>query len=86
MSEAATENAPLDEAAVDDEKSRKDNVQVCVRCRPLSETEIAANYRNVITVDPIGGTVSVASPAGVSEPPKVSSSIVTKVQFSMEHC
>ncbi|XP_022711381.1 kinesin-like protein KIF3A isoform X1 [Varroa jacobsoni] len=73
MSEQDTE--PVDaaddaEEIAGDGKSRKDNVQVCVRCRPLSESEIAANYRNVISVDPIGGTVTVASPSGGSEPPK----------------
>lgn len=74
MSEQDTEpvDAPDDaEEIASDGKSRKDNVQVCVRCRPLSESEIAANYRNVISVDPIGGTVTVASPSGGSEPPKV---------------
>ncbi|OQR71775.1 kinesin protein KIF3A-like, partial [Tropilaelaps mercedesae] len=73
MSESEAEPmdaAPSRDEIADDDRSRKDNVQVCVRCRPLSETEIAANYRNVISVDPIGGIVTVASPAGPSEPPK----------------
>lgn len=58
------------EVEAETEESRKDNVQVCVRCRPMSETEIGANYKNIITVDHIGGTVTVNSPSP-SEPPKV---------------
>ncbi|XP_028966984.1 kinesin-like protein KIF3A [Galendromus occidentalis] len=53
----------------DAEENRKDNVQVCVRCRPMSESEIVGNYKNIITVDHIGGTVTVNS-LNPSEPPK----------------
>lgn len=58
-------------AVTETEENRKDNVQVCVRCRPMSESEILGNYKNIITVDHIGGTVTVNS-LSPSEPPKVS--------------
>ena len=46
-----------------EESSNKDseNVKVVVRVRPLNDSEMSADYRNIIQVDSINGTVKLAN-------------------------
>jgi len=37
-----------------------ENVKVVVRVRPLNEKEMAADYRNIIQVDSINGTIKLS--------------------------
>jgi hypothetical protein len=38
----------------------QENVKVVVRVRPLNEKELAADYRNIISVDSINGSVKLS--------------------------
>ncbi|KAJ8297503.1 hypothetical protein KUTeg_024034 [Tegillarca granosa] len=56
-----------------EKKSAKDNdnVMVCVRCRPINETEKSQGCVTCVTVDEIRGTITVRNPnASHGEPPK----------------
>lgn len=48
-----------------------DNVKVIVRVRPLDPTEVSRNYRNVVDVDAINGTITLKNPDPMTPcPPK----------------
>ena len=48
---------------MEESSSNKDceNVKVVVRVRPLNDKEMSADYRNIIHVDAINGTVKLAN-------------------------
>ena len=49
-----------------------ENVKVVVRVRPLNDKEMSADYRNIVNVDAINGTVKLANLNQSREsPPKV---------------
>ncbi len=57
-----------------EESTMKDceNVKVVVRVRPLNDKEMSADYRNIVHVDSINGTVKLANLNQAREsPPKV---------------
>jgi hypothetical protein len=45
-------------ASTNGEGSSSENVKVVVRVRPLNDKELAADYRNIISVDSINGMVT----------------------------
>ncbi|VDM50604.1 unnamed protein product [Toxocara canis] len=45
-------------------------VKVIVRCRPLSQTEIASGYQSIVAMYPDRGVVELKNPKALEEPPK----------------
>uniref|UniRef100_A0A914ZT97 Kinesin motor domain-containing protein n=1 Tax=Parascaris univalens TaxID=6257 RepID=A0A914ZT97_PARUN len=45
-------------------------VKVIVRCRPLSETEIANGYQSIVSVYSDRGVIELRNPKALDEPPK----------------
>lgn len=53
------------------EPPEAENIKVVVRCRPMNETENSANYRNIVEVMPVEGSVMLRNPAASEyDPPK----------------
>ncbi|GFW96012.1 kinesin-like protein KIF3A [Trichonephila clavipes] len=53
------------------EAPEAENIKVVVRCRPMNETEKVANYKNIVNVNQVEGSVILCHPnASEYDPPK----------------
>ncbi|CAL1294917.1 unnamed protein product [Larinioides sclopetarius] len=53
------------------EAPEAENIKVVVRCRPMNETEKSANFRNIVEVNQVEGSVTLSNPNGSEyDPPK----------------
>ncbi|KAF8796903.1 kinesin-like protein KIF3A [Argiope bruennichi] len=53
------------------EAPEAENIKVVLRCRPMNESEKSANYRNIVEVNQVEGSVTLSNPNGSEyDPPK----------------
>ena len=66
------DSSTMEESATTTTAKDSENVKVVVRVRPLNDKEMSADYRNIIQVDSINGTVKLANLNQAREsPPKL---------------
>ena len=62
----------LKEDSMEESSKESENVKVVVRVRPLNDSEMHSDYRNIIHVDAINGTVKLENLNQAREsPPKI---------------
>lgn len=53
------------------EPPEAENIKVVVRCRPMNDTELTANYKSIVKIKPVEGSVTLCNPsASEYDPPK----------------